>query len=150
MQFVDKEYDPALRAGDVLEYRLEPLFELSTILCTGDQRAHVERNDPFILEAFGDVAAHDALRQSFDDGRLADAGITDEHRVVLGAPREHLDDAANLFVAPNYRIEFAALRFERQIATVSLERFVRAFGIFGRYALVAAHVAQRLEQFIFC
>ncbi len=150
MQLVDEQDDPPLRAGDVFEHGLEALFELSTILCTRDQRAHIERNDPLILEAFGDVAADDALRQSLDNGRLADAGVTDEHRVVFGAARKHLNDATNFFVAPDYRIEFAALRFERQIAPVPLERFVRAFGVLGRHALVAAHVAQRLKQFIFC
>ena len=139
----------ALGCRHVLEYGLEPLFELAAVLCAGDQRAHVERNDALVLEPFGHVAAHDALRQSFDDGRLADAGLADEHRIVLGAAREHLDDAADLFVAANDRVEFAALRFERQIAPVSLERFVGALGIFGRHALVAAHVAQRLEQLIF-
>ena len=35
------------------------------------------------LQAVGHVAAHDALRQPFGDGRLADARLADEHRVVL-------------------------------------------------------------------
>jgi len=39
------------------------------------------------------VAGHDALREPLDDGRLADAGLADQHGVVLRAPREHLDDA---------------------------------------------------------
>ena len=33
------------------------------------------------------VAADDPLRQSFDDGRLADAGFADEDRVVLRRDR---------------------------------------------------------------
>ena len=81
------------------------------------------------FKPFGNVAAHDALRQAFDDRRLADAGIADQHRIVLGAAREHLNDAADLFVAPDDRIELAALGFEREVATVALERFVGAFGI---------------------
>ena len=149
VQFVNEEDDLPLGSGHILEHGLEPFFELSAVLCAGDQRAHVERNDPFILEAFGNVAAHDALRQSLDDGRFADTGIADEHRIVLGAAREHLDDAANFFVAANYWVEFAAFRLERQIASVALERFVGALGVLGRYSLIPAHVAQRLEQLVF-
>src|SRR5216683_697731 len=49
--------------------------------------------------AFRHIAANDPRRQSFDDGGLADAGFADQDRVVLGAARQHLDDAANLLVA---------------------------------------------------
>ena len=59
------------------------------------------------FKTFRHVAAHDALREAFDDGRLADARLADQHRIVLGAPREHLDDAADLLVAADDRIELA-------------------------------------------
>ena len=60
--------------------------------------------------------------EPFDDRGLADAGLADEHRIVLRAARQHLDDAANLFVASDDRIELAAARKLRQIAPVFLER----------------------------
>ena len=62
------------------------------------------------FEALGHVAADDALRETFDDRGLADAGFADQHRVVLGAAREHLDDAADLFVAADDRVELALRR----------------------------------------
>jgi hypothetical protein len=37
-----------------------------------------------VVQAFGHVAVDDPLRQSFDDCGLADAGIADQHRIVLG------------------------------------------------------------------
>ena len=43
----------------------------------------------------------------FDDRGLADAGLADQHRVVLGAPLQHLDRAADLVVAADHRIELA-------------------------------------------
>jgi hypothetical protein len=49
---------------------------------------------------FGHVAVDDALGQALDDGGLADAGLADEDGVVLGAPAEHLDDAADLASRP--------------------------------------------------
>ena len=72
----------------------------------------------------GHVAADDALRQPFDDGRLADAGLADEHRVVLRAARQHLDHAADFFVAADHRIELALAGELGQIAPVAGERLV--------------------------
>ena len=91
VQLVDEEDDLSLRRRDVFEHGLEPLFELAAIFRAGDQRAHIERHDPLVLQAFGNVAANDALRQTLDDGRLADAGIADQHRIVFGAPRQALE-----------------------------------------------------------
>ena len=59
------------------------------------------------LQALGHVALDDAVGQALDDGRLADAGLADEDRVVLGAARQHLDDPADLLVAADDRVELA-------------------------------------------
>ena len=131
--------------GDFLEHGLEPLFELAAILRAGDERAHVERDDPLVAQALGHVAADDPLRQSLDDGRLADAGLADEHRVVLGAAREHLDDAADLIVASDDRIELALARDLGEVAAVALERLVLALGILIGHALRAANGGERLR-----
>ena len=138
------------RVRDFLEHRLQPLLELAAVLRAGDQRAHVERDDPLVLQPLGHVAAHDALRQPLDDGRLADAGLADEHRVVLGAARQHLDDAADLLVAADDRIELALARELGQVAAVPLERLVRALGILVGDALRAADRGQRLRGCASC
>ena len=39
----------------------------------------------FIANAFRHLAVDDALREAFDDRRLADAGFADQHRIVLRA-----------------------------------------------------------------
>ena len=116
------------------------------ILGAGDQRAHVERDDALVLQPFRHVAAHDALRQAFHDGGLADAGLADQHRIVLGAAGEHLDDAADLLVAADHRVELALRGEFGEVAAVPLERLVSRLGILRRDALVAAHLAQRLHQ----
>ncbi len=148
VQLVDEEDDLPLGGGDVFEHGFEALFEFAAVLRAGDERAHVERNDALVLQAFRDVAAHDALCQAFDDRRLAHAGIADEHRIVLRAAREHLDDAPDLFVASDDGIEFSALGLEREVAAVTLERLVRALRILRSDALVSADVAQRLQQLV--
>ena len=45
----------------------------------------------------GHVAVDDRLGQALDDGGLADAGLAEEHRVVLGAAAEDLPQAFDLF-----------------------------------------------------
>ena len=86
VQLVDEEDDAAVGRGDLLEHGLEALLELAPVLRAGQQRAQVERPDAPPLEALGHVARDDALREALDDRRLADAGLADQHRVVLGAP----------------------------------------------------------------
>ena len=146
VQLVDEEDDLALRLDDFLEHRLQPLLELAAVLRAGDERAHVERDDPLVLQPFGHVAADDALGQAFDDGGLADAGLADEHGVVLGAARQHLDDAAHFLVAADHRIELALARQLGEVAAVLLERLVLALGILIGHALVAANRRERLEH----
>ena len=126
VQLVDEEDDLALGLGDLLEDGLEALLELAAELGAGDQRAQVERDEPLVLEPFGHVAVDDAPGQPLDDGGLADAGLADEDRVVLGAAREHLDDAADLLVAADDRVELAGPRRLGEVAGVLLERLVLA------------------------
>ena len=129
-----------------LEHRFEALFELAAELRAGDQRAHVERDHALVLQAFGHVAAHDAAGQAFHDGGLADARLADQHRIVLGAARKHLDHAADLFVAADHRIELALRGELRQIAAVFFERFVGGFRILSGDALAAADLLQSPHQ----
>ena len=57
----------------------------------------------------GHVAVDDPLGEALDDRGLADAGLADQDGVVLGAAGEDLDDAADLVVAPDHRVELAVL-----------------------------------------
>ena len=107
VQLVDERDDLALGVGDLLQHRLEPLLELAAVLRARDHRADVERDHALVAQTVGDVALDDAARETFDDRGLADAGLADEHRVVLRAPRQHLDDPADLLVAPDDRIDLA-------------------------------------------
>ena len=98
---------PPFRSGNFLQHGLQPLFELAAIFRARDQRAHVERQQLLVLQAFRHVAVDDAQRQALRDRRLADAGLADQHRIVLGAARQHLDGAADFFVAADDRVELA-------------------------------------------
>ena len=110
-----------------LQHGLEAVFELAAELGAGDHGAEVDRHQALVPELVGDVAAHDALREALDNGGLADAGLADQHRVVLGAAAEHLHDAADLIVAPDHRVELALARGFGQVDGVALERLVLRF-----------------------
>ena len=86
------------------------------------------------------------LGQSFDDGRLPHAGLADQHRVVLGAPAEHLDDTADLLVPADHRIELAAAGGIGQVATVLLQGLVRGFRVFAGHALAASNAGEGLHD----
>ena len=146
VELVDEEDDLPGRVGDFLEDRLQTLLELAAVLRARDERAHVERDDLLVLEPLGHVLADDPLGQPFDDGRLADARLADEHRVVLRAARQHLDHAADLLVAADDRIELALARELGEVAPVALERLVGALGILARDALRPAHRGHRLQD----
>ncbi len=99
-----------------------------------------------MLEPFGHVAAHDALRQTLHNGRLAHARLADEHRVVLGAPRQYLYDAPDFFVASDHRIQLPLRGQRREVAAVTLQGLVGGFGRGRGDALITAHFGQRLHQ----
>ena len=62
----------------------EPLLKFAAELGARDERAHVERKDGFVFQPLGNIAAHDALGESFCDRGLADTRFTDENGVVFG------------------------------------------------------------------
>ena len=94
----------------------------------------------------GHIAGDDALRQAFDDGGLADAGLADEHRIIFGAAGKNLDDAADFFVASDDGIELAAARLFGQVASITLQRLVFRFGILVGNFLRSADHSERFQD----
>ena len=141
VQLVDEEDDFARRLDDFLQHRLQPLFEFSTKLCARDQRSHIERDHTLALQALGHVAPNDAMSQSLDDRGLADAGLADQHGIVLGASGENLDHPTDFLVAADDWINFALRGELGEIAPVALERLVSPLWVRARHALVTAHLA---------
>ena len=142
MHLVDEQNDAAVRGGDLLQHGLQPLLEFAAIFGAGDHRAEIEREQLLVLQAFRHVAIDDAQRQTFDDRGLADAGLADQHRIVLGPARQHLDGAADFLVAADHRIELAVARGLREIAGIFLQRVI---GVLGRGEVRGAALAQRVD-----
>ncbi len=119
--------------------RLHALFEVAAVACAGEQCAEVERPDRRLPEVLGCGLLVDRLGEAFDDRGLADAGVTEEQRIVLPAPREDVDDALELGLAADQRIDLAGGCARDELGCVGLERIaVRApaFLVFaGRHRL---------------
>src|SRR5258705_155976 len=81
--------------------------------------------------------------QTFDDRGLADAGLADQHRIVLGAAGQHLNGAADFFVASDHGIELAVPRGLRQVARIFLQRII---GVFSRRSVGGAALAQGFDR----
>ncbi|CAB4891906.1 unannotated protein [freshwater metagenome] len=148
MQLVDERDDLTGGVLDVVEHGLEPLLELTAELRTRDHRSEIERDDGLTAQALRNVTGDDALGESFDDGRLADAGFTDEHRVVLGAPGQHLDDTPDFGVSADDGIELAFSGERRQVGAVLLQRLVGVLRIRAGDAGTAADRLERVAQLV--
>ena len=140
VELVDEGDDLAAGVGDLLEHGLEPLLELAAVLGAGDHRAEVEADEALVLQALGHVALDDAPGEALDDGGLADAGLADEHRVVLGAAGQHLDDPADLLVAADDRVELALAGGLGEVAAVLLEGLVAVLGVLAGDPVAAPHL----------
>ena len=146
MKLVDEEDDATLGLGDVFKDRLQAFLEFAAKLRAGDERAHVERDDLAILEALGNVARDNPLREALDDGGLADAGFADENGVVLGPSAEHLNDATDFGVAADDGVHLAQSSDLDEVATVFFERLVLVVGVLGVHALSSTNLLERLED----
>ena len=139
VQLVDEQDHAPFLLREVVQHALQALLEFAAELGARDQRAHVEREDPLVLETLRHLAVHDALREAFHDRGLAHARLADQHGVVLGATLQHLHRAADLVVTTDDGIELALLGTRRQVDRVLLERLPLFLRVGVRDLLAAAH-----------
>ena len=122
VELVEEQDDRPLGVGDFLEDPLQAFLELPPVGGPCDQPADVERDHAAVTQGLRHVAADDPLGEPLDDRGLAHARLPDQHRVVLGAPAEDLDHAADLVVATDDGVELALLGHLGQIASEALQR----------------------------
>src|SRR4051794_20047315 len=120
VELVDEQDDVAA-LGDLLHHLLQALLELAAVLRAGDERSEIQRVDLLALQKLGDVGVRDALREALDHRGLADAGLADEHRVVLRPAREDLHDPLDLGLAADDRVELAVRGELREVPAELVE-----------------------------
>ena len=114
MQLIDEE-DGVVGVAQLLDDLLEPLLELAAVLGAGHERADVEGQDALVEQRLRDIARDDPVGQALGDGGLADAGLADQRRVVLGPPREDLDDPLDLLLSADDGIQLSGPRGVGQV-----------------------------------
>ena len=126
------EQDRVLVGLELGEHGLEPLLEIAAVARAGEQRAHVELVDHRVAQHVGHLAADDAQGQALGDRGLADAGVADEQRIVLGAPAQDLDRALDLVLAADQDVDLALLGLDVEVGAVGRERFAALRWCAGR------------------
>ena len=89
-----------------------------------------------------DVAVEHADGKPFHDGRLADAGLADQDRIVLGPPGQHLHRPTDLLVPADDGVDPAQAGHLDQVAAVLLQRLVLLLGVLVGHPLAAADVLE--------
>ena len=140
VELIDEQDDLALGLLYLLEHGLQAVLELAAVLGAGDQRAHVELDQVAVAQGARYVTGHDTLSDALDDGRLADARLTDEHGVVLGAAGQDLDGTTDLVGTADDRVELAGAGEVANVATVLLQRLKLRLVLGGRHAVIAAQL----------
>lgn len=82
---------------------------------------------------------------AFGNGSLADAGITDEQRIVLLASAQHLNGTQNLGLATDERIDLAVACLAVEVDAIGIERVLAGLSLFAFGSLVlvdTTHVAR--------
>ncbi len=110
------EQDDVAAGADLLEDLLQALFEVTAVAGAGHEGPEVQGVQLLVLDGLRDVAADDRLGQALDDGGLADAGLADQHRVVLGAAGKDLHDAFHFLLAADHGVQLVLARRLGQVA----------------------------------
>jgi hypothetical protein len=105
MRLVDEEDDGLGRRLHLGDDALEAVLELALHASASLESTHVQREHVHVLQLLGDVALGDGQRQPLDQRRLADAGLPHDDGVVLPAPHQDIDQAPDLRLAAEDRVE---------------------------------------------
>ena len=115
VQLVD-EQDHVAGLFHLVDGLFDALFKFTPVLGAGHHARQIQRKNALIQQLLRHVGGSDALRQPLGDGGLADAGLADEHGVILGAAGQDLDDPLDLLFPPDDGIQLALTGGLRQIA----------------------------------
>ena len=128
------EGDDVTAGADLLCDLLQALFEVTAVAASGDEGSEVESVELLVFQRLRHITANDRLGEAFDHGSLTDTGLTDQHRVVLGATGQDLHDPLHLLLAPDDRVEFAVARGLGEVAPELVKDLASALGGLGGLA----------------
>src|SRR5205085_634609 len=116
------ENDDILGLAQLFEYGFDALLKLSAEHRAGYHAADVQRDNTLAVQIGRDIAIVDTARQSFDDGCLTNARLTNQHRVILLTPTQDGNQTPQFAGSPGCRIKFSGGSFGGQVASILIER----------------------------
>ena len=128
MQLIEEQNKLTFGGTHLVDDCLEALLEFAAELRPSHHGPHINCEDLAVVQNPRHLTVSDPLGQALDDGRLADARLTDEHRVVLCASRKHLNNPLDLLLAAYDRIELSRTSNSREVGAVFLQDLIPALG----------------------
>ena len=133
VELVDEEQNASLAIFDFIQNSLQPLLELAPELGAGDQGAHIQGEDRFVLESLGHVPPEDPLGQSLGDGGLSHARLADQDGIVFGFSGQDPDHVSDLLVPADHRIQLLLPGLGHQVEAVFVQSVVGLLRIVSRH-----------------
>ena len=124
MQLIDEQDGLAFGLADLLQYRLQTLLKFAPVLGTSHQCAHIQTEDPVILQRAGHISPDDPEGKPLCNGGFAHARLTDQNRVVLGLSGQDPDHVPDLLVSADDRIQLVVFCKFHQILPVFFQHVI--------------------------
>ena len=83
VQLINKEDNSSVALAHFLQNSLQTLLKLSSVLGARHKGSHVQGKNRLVTENLRHILGNNTLRKSFHHGSFADAGLTDQNRVVF-------------------------------------------------------------------
>ena len=129
VQFIDEQDDLTFLLRQLVQQRFQPLFEFTTELGAGNQRAHVQRQHALAFKAIRHFTVDDPLGQALDNRGFTHARLTDQYRVVLGPALQYLNGSTNFVITTDHRVELAFFGALGEIDGVFIQRLTRLLDV---------------------
>ena len=120
MQLVDEEQNISV-LFDLVHDGFDALFKLAAVFRARDHQRQIERNQFFLAQIVGNIAANDRLRKPFDNRCFSDPGLADQYRIIFAAAAENENQSLHLIAAADDRIHFAFAAQFRQIVAIGTQ-----------------------------
>ena len=121
VRFIDEEDDLSSRRLHLVDQSLQPVFKLAFNSRARLQEGQVETVDLNPLQGRRHIAADQAIGKPLHHGRLSNARLTGENRIVLPPPHQDVDHLPHFNIAAQNRIDLPGLGVGSQVHRVLVQ-----------------------------
>ena len=127
MQLIDEQNDLSIRLLDFVQHGFQTFLKFAPVFGTGNQCAHIQRENGLILQGLGNILLHNPLGQALGNGGFTNAGLTNEDRVILGLTGQNPHNISDLFVTADHRVHLLFSCPLDQVGAVFFQGVISAF-----------------------